>query len=118
MNELTQTRLAWVLSASLLAAGWLSRYLPETGSDDGLSCSESAPRAVAVVLPETANRAEGERVYVYWLDSPHPEGPRERLVRSVSTTSKGSPPGAESGWKLVGSTVLDGPKSGDPLPIR
>ena len=71
MNERTQTRLAWALSASLLAAGWLFRYLPDASDDPVLSCAEPTPRAVAVVLPNPADPGTGptgERVYVYWLD--------------------------------------------------
>ena len=119
MNERTQTRLAWALSASLLTVGWLWRYLPETtAADTGLACVDSAPRAVALVVPEPTDSDAGERVYVYWLDSPRVEHAPEHALRKPRAPNETQQSGSESGWRFVGSTLLGEPGSIDPVPIR
>lgn len=116
MNERTQTRLAWVLSAALLAAGWLSRYLPVSQGEAATSCADPTPRAVAVVVsPETASHGEGGRVYVYWLDqdgsAPDGSGP----TRPEGSGQVGEPR-MHAGWKFAGSSLV-GEASPEPLPL-
>jgi hypothetical protein len=105
MNERTQTRIAWVLSASMLTAGWLWRYLPGT-NDGGASCADAEPRAVAVVVsPEAAAGGEGDRVYVYWLDQKSRPAGADASPGEDSAT-KEVDGGAPSSWKLAGATRL------------
>jgi hypothetical protein len=106
MNERTQMRLAWALSASLLTAGWLSRYLHGPDEDHPLACAETTPRAVALVVGgDEAEPKSGDRVYVYWLDASRaPSG-----WGSTLGDAAGRAPGEASAsprWSFAGSAVL------------